>query len=103
MFVVKMNSNVYSQVRRFNNFFNLLAAVAIFLPLEMAFGILEKISHWLVSPMLATGDMSMGGLKFTKPITKPVVSAIKEPIRTFGDTVGGRVERLSFWVSRLFS
>ncbi len=39
------------------------------------FGILEKISHWLVSPMLATGDMSMGGLNL--PITKPVVSAIK--------------------------
>ncbi|UPR33385.1 Na/Pi cotransporter family protein [Vibrio cyclitrophicus] len=71
-----------------HDFFNLLA-VAIFLPLEMAFGILEKISHWLVSPMLATGDMSMGGLNFIKPITKPVVSAIKEPLSTFGDTVGG--------------
>ncbi|TKF66411.1 Na/Pi cotransporter family protein [Vibrio sp. F13] len=71
-----------------HDFFNLLA-VAIFLPLEMAFGILEKISHWLVSPMLATGDMSMGALNFIKPITKPVVSAIKEPLSTFGDTVGG--------------
>lgn len=71
-----------------HDFFNLLA-VAIFLPLEMAFGILEKISHWLVSPMLATGDMSMKGLNFIKPITKPVVSAIKEPLSTFGDTVGG--------------
>ncbi|OED74208.1 Na/Pi symporter [Vibrio crassostreae] len=71
-----------------HDFFNLLA-VAIFLPLEMAFGVLEKISHWLVSPMLATGDMSMGGLNFIKPITKPVVSAIKEPLSTFGDTVGG--------------
>ena len=71
-----------------HDFFNLLA-VAIFLPLEMAFGILEKISHWLVSPMLATGDMSMKGLNFIKPITKPVVSAIKEPLSTFGDTIGG--------------
>ena len=55
----------------------------------MMFGILEKISHWLVSPLLKTGDMSMGGFDFIKPITKPVVSAIKEPLSTFGDTMGG--------------
>lgn len=71
-----------------HDFFNLLA-VAIFLPLEMAFGILEKISHWLVSPMLATGDMSIKGLNFIKPITKPVVSALKEPLSTLGDVAGG--------------
>ncbi|OEE76263.1 sodium:phosphate symporter [Vibrio genomosp. F6 str. FF-238] len=71
-----------------HDFFNLLA-VTIFLPLEMAFGILEKISHWLVSPMLATGDMSIKGLNFIKPITKPVVSALKEPLSTFGDVAGG--------------
>ncbi|MFB9135876.1 Na/Pi symporter [Vibrio olivae] len=71
-----------------HDFFNLLAVI-IFLPLEMMFGILEKISHWLVSPLLATGDMSLKGFNFVKPITKPVVSAIKEPLHTFGDTVGG--------------
>lgn len=60
MFVVKMSSNAFASAT-IHDFFNLLA-VAIFLPLEMAFGILEKISHWLVSPMLATGDMSMGVL-----------------------------------------
>lgn len=71
-----------------HDFFNLLA-VAIFLPLEMMFGILEKVSHWLVSPFLATGDMSMKGLNFIKPITKPIVGALKEPLSTFGDTMGG--------------
>ncbi|NOI64778.1 Na/Pi cotransporter family protein [Vibrio sp. 99-8-1] len=71
-----------------HDFFNLLA-VLIFLPLEMMFGILEKISHWLVSPMLATGDMSIKGFNFIKPITKPVVSALKEPLSTFGDVAGG--------------
>lgn len=71
-----------------HDFFNLLA-VAIFLPLEMMFGILEKVSHWLVSPFLSTGDMSMKGLNFIKPITKPVVGALKEPLSTFGDTMGG--------------
>ncbi len=55
----------------------------------MMFGILEKVSHWLVSPLLATGDMSIKGFNFIKPITKPVVGAIKEPLSTFGDTVGG--------------
>lgn len=71
-----------------HDFFNLLA-VLIFLPLEMMFGILEKISHWLVSPMLATGDMSIKGFNFIKPITKPVVSALKEPLSSFGDVAGG--------------
>lgn len=71
-----------------HDFFNLLA-VAIFLPLEMAFGILDKISHWLVSPFLATGDMSIKGLNFIKPITKPVVNMVKEPLGAFGDTIGG--------------
>ncbi len=71
-----------------HDFFNLLA-VAIFLPLEMMFGILEKISNWLVSPMLSTGDMSMKGLDFIKPITKPVVSAIQEPLSSFGSVTGG--------------
>ncbi|MFC5076673.1 Na/Pi symporter [Vibrio thalassae] len=71
-----------------HDFFNLLA-VAIFLPLEMMFGILDKISSWLVSPMLSTGDMSMKGLDFIKPITKPVVSAIQEPLSSFGSVTGG--------------
>lgn len=71
-----------------HDFFNLLA-VAIFLPLEMMFGILEKISHWLVSPMLATGDMSIKGFNFVKPITKPVVHALKEPLGHFSDVIAG--------------
>ena len=71
-----------------HDFFNLLA-VLIFLPLEMMFGIFEKVSHWLVSPMLSTGDVSMGGLNFIKPITKPVVSAIQDPLMQFGNVTGG--------------
>jgi len=71
-----------------HDFFNLLAVI-IFLPLEMMFGILDKISHWLVSPMLATGDMSIKGFNFIKPITKPVVSALKEPLSSMGDVFGG--------------
>lgn len=71
-----------------HDFFNLLA-VLIFLPLEMMFGILEKISHWLVSPLLSTGDMSMKGLDFIKPITSPIITALKGQLITFGEVVGG--------------
>lgn len=71
-----------------HDFFNLLA-VLIFLPLEMMFGILEKISHWLVSPLLSTGDMSMKGLDFIKPITSPIITALKSQLITFGEVVGG--------------
>ncbi|EEW07818.1 nptA protein [Vibrio mimicus VM603] len=71
-----------------HDFFNLLA-VLIFLPLEMMFGILEKVSHWLVSPLLATGDMSMKGFDFIKPITKPIITGLENQLSVLGDTFGG--------------
>ncbi|MEZ8825176.1 Na/Pi symporter [Vibrio sp. 10N.261.55.A7] len=71
-----------------HDFFNLLA-VAIFLPLEMMFGILAKTSQWLVSPFLSTGNLSMKSLDFIGPLTKPVAAAIKEPLLVFGNQVGG--------------
>ncbi|QUJ67999.1 Na/Pi cotransporter family protein [Photobacterium sp. GJ3] len=70
-----------------HDFFNLLAVV-IFLPLEMMFGLLGKISAWLVSPLMSTGDMSMKGLNFIKPLTQPAVSAVKAPLESLG-TMGG--------------
>jgi sodium-dependent phosphate cotransporter len=70
-----------------HDIFNLLAVV-IFLPLEMMFGLLDKISQWLVSPMLDAGDMSMKGLNFMKPLTQPAVDIVKGPLETFGN-VGG--------------
>ncbi|MDV7104431.1 Na/Pi symporter [Vibrio sp. TH_r3] len=71
-----------------HDFFNLLAVI-IFLPLEMAFGLLEKISHWLVSPMLATGDMSIKGFNFVKPLTKPVISSLTDFLSNFSNVVTG--------------
>lgn len=71
-----------------HDFFNLLA-VLIFLPLEMMFGLLEKISHILVSPFMGGSDMSVKSFNFIKPITKPIVNAVKEPLSNFGDVVGG--------------
>ncbi|KLV04419.1 sodium:phosphate symporter [Photobacterium aquae] len=70
-----------------HDFFNLLA-VAIFLPLEMMFGLLDKISAWLVSPLMHTGDLSMKGMDFMKALTSPGVNLIKAPLADMG-TMGG--------------
>lgn len=70
-----------------HDFFNLLA-VAIFLPLEMMFGLLDKISTWLVSPMMGTANMDMGGINFMKAVTGPGVNLIKGPLSSFG-SMGG--------------
>ncbi len=57
--------------------FNLIA-VAIFLPLEIMFGLMNRISEWLVSPMMAAGDMSAANnLNFIKPLTSPGVDVFK--------------------------
>ncbi|MGF1691411.1 Na/Pi symporter [Photobacterium kagoshimensis] len=70
-----------------HDFFNLLA-VSIFLPLEMMFGLLDKISTWLVTPFMGAGDMSMKSLNFMKPLTQPAVNLFKGPLEAFG-TMGG--------------
>ncbi|WP_318451603.1 Na/Pi symporter [Photobacterium leiognathi] len=70
-----------------HDFFNLLA-VAIFLPLEMMFGLLGKLSSWLVSPFLSAGDMSMKGMDFMKPLTQPAVNLVKGPLEAFGNMGG---------------
>ncbi|KLV07606.1 MULTISPECIES: Na/Pi symporter [Photobacterium] len=70
-----------------HDFFNLLA-VFIFLPLEMMFGLLDKVSSWLVSPMLDAGNMSMNGMNFMKVVTKPGVELIKAPLEGMG-SMGG--------------
>ncbi|MCG3721655.1 Na/Pi cotransporter family protein [Vibrio cincinnatiensis] len=71
-----------------HDFFNLLA-VLIFLPLEMMFGILEKISYWLVSPLMSTGNMSMKGLDFIGPVTKPIISTLQSQLFSLGNIWGG--------------
>nr|WP_086940627.1 Na/Pi symporter [Thaumasiovibrio occultus] len=72
--------------------FNLMA-VAIFLPLEIMFGLLDKLSGWLVSPLMAAGDMSSANsFNFIKPLTDPAVNVyewIGEKVPT--DALGGIV------------
>lgn len=58
-----------------HDFFNIFA-VLIFLPLEMMFGILEKVSFGLTSLFYGAGGVDMGSFNFIGAITKPVVRTI---------------------------
>lgn len=71
-----------------HDFFNILAVI-IFLPLEIMFGIFEKISEWLVSFFISTGDMSIKSFNFIKPITKPVVKTIETQLSFLNSEVIG--------------
>lgn len=73
-----------------HDFFNLIA-VAIFLPLEMMFGLLDKISSWLVAPFMFEGSLSMKGLDFMGPMTKPLVNGTKEMLSVLPGSWGGIV------------
>lgn len=59
-----------------HDFFNLIA-VSIFLPLEMMFGLLDKISGWMVAPLLFDGSLSMKSMDFMGPIINPLVNTSK--------------------------
>jgi sodium-dependent phosphate cotransporter len=71
-----------------HDFFNLMSVV-IFLPLEMAFGLLEKLGSLLSAPFYDAGNVSMGGMNFVKTATAPIVGNAKHVAGTFGDQVGG--------------
>ncbi|MCE2593721.1 Na/Pi symporter [Motilimonas cestriensis] len=60
-----------------HDFFNLLA-VAIFLPLELMFGVLEKLASAAAHLFVGSSDVSMKGLDFMKPLTKPAVGLVKD-------------------------
>ena len=60
-----------------HDFFNVMAVI-IFLPLEIMFGFLEKIGGWLSSHLVGGEDMSVKGLNFIKPITKPLINDFKD-------------------------
>lgn len=59
-----------------HDFFNLIA-VAIFLPLEIMFGLLDKIGASLAHLFMGGDSMSMKGFNFIKPLVKPPVNFIK--------------------------
>ncbi len=58
-----------------HDFFNLIA-VAIFLPLEIMFGLLDKVSSWLTGFFISPESYSMSNINVIKSLTKPLVNAV---------------------------
>ena len=58
-----------------HDFFNLIA-VAIFLPLEIMFGLLERVSAWLATLLVGADSYSMSDMNFMKALTKPFVNLV---------------------------
>lgn len=62
-----------------HDFFNLMA-VAIFLPLELMFGLLQKSAETLATFFTGSADMSMKGMDFMKPLTAPAQQLIDSAV-----------------------
>lgn len=71
-----------------HDFFNIIS-VAVFLPLEIAFNLLEKISAALMDFFHIGGGFSMGGVNPLKAITKPVAELLKDVFAFLPDTWAG--------------
>nr|VFJ43499.1 MAG: solute carrier family 34 (sodium-dependent phosphate cotransporter) [Candidatus Kentron sp. FW]VFJ63799.1 MAG: solute carrier family 34 (sodium-dependent phosphate cotransporter) [Candidatus Kentron sp. FW] len=71
-----------------HDFFNLFSVV-IFLPLEIAFGLLEKASAVMANFVLGGESLSMSGLNFIKPITKPIIGIFKDMLGNLPEPLGG--------------
>lgn len=66
-----------------HDFFNLLSVI-IFLPLEISFHFLEKMSAYVANFFVGGDSMSIKGLNFIKPITKPIISSAKDLFGSLG-------------------
>jgi len=60
-----------------HDFFNLIA-VAIFLPLELMFALLEKLAAATAHLFVGSADISIKGMNFMKPLTKPGVNLVSD-------------------------
>ena len=83
-----------------HDFFNLLSVV-IFLPLEIAFGFLEKFGSWLSGFFYGSGNASMSSFNVVKAVTKPVVNTFKDIAKSFGDQIGG-ILLIAFGIALIF-
>lgn len=66
-----------------HDFFNVISVI-IFLPLEIMFGVLEKIGAWLAQGMVGGDSMSMKGFNFVKPLIKPPINFLKDSLGDVG-------------------
>ena len=71
--------------------FNLLS-VLIFLPLEIAFGLLEKTAAFLASLLVGGGTVDLQTVNFIKPLVKPMVAWAQTGLsKTVPDSLVGAV------------
>jgi sodium-dependent phosphate cotransporter len=66
-----------------HDFFNILSVV-IFLPLEVMFGLLEKMGAYLANLMVGGESMSVKGFNFIKPLVKPPLNLLKDALGSIG-------------------
>lgn len=71
-----------------HDFFNLIS-VAIFLPLEIMFGMLEYLSDKLVHLFVGGDSLSISGFNIVKAVTKPAVGVIETGIETLPGPFAG--------------
>ena len=66
-----------------HDFFNVLSVI-IFLPLEVMFGVLEKMGAFLATLLVGGESMSVKGFNFIKPLVKPPLNLLKETFHGIG-------------------
>ena len=71
-----------------HDFFNIIS-VLIFLPLEIAFGVLEKFSAALVGIFGSSSGVSVGGFNPIKAVTKPISNTIQDALSFLPDVYAG--------------
>ena len=71
-----------------HDFFNLLL-VGIFLPLEMAFGVLQRVGGLFASVFYGGESASIKSFNFVKTATKPFVGTVKDFVSGLGDPLMG--------------
>ncbi|PCJ41031.1 MAG: sodium:phosphate symporter [Alphaproteobacteria bacterium] len=83
-----------------HDFFNVMA-VAIFLPIEIIFHPLQKIAGFLASHLVGGDNLSVKGLNFIKPMTKPVITEFKN-LAEFISQPGAHVILIVFGIFVIF-
>ncbi|MGL5336500.1 MAG: Na/Pi symporter [Enterovibrio sp.] len=71
-----------------HDFFNLLA-VMIFLPLEIAFGVLAKVSAFMLDIFSINGNLDIGNANVIGSIIKPVIATTKSFLASLPHTFSG--------------
>ncbi len=84
-----------------HDFFNLLG-VFIFLPLEIAFDLLEKIGLFLSGLLVTDTSMSMSGFNLVKMAVSPPVSLIQDGLLSFMPGVASGISMIILGIVMIF-